>query len=57
MTRKLAIIIVAVVLGLGALSAGIAYASGAVGGDDDKPLSGDCAPEGHRRGARVHGRR
>ena len=40
MSRKLVIVIVAVVLAVGALTAGIAFASGAVGGDDDQPLTG-----------------
>jgi hypothetical protein len=40
MSRKLVVVIVAVVLAVGALTAGIAFASGAVGGDDDQSLSG-----------------
>ena len=35
MSRKLVVVIVAAVLAVGALTAGIAFASGAVGGDDD----------------------
>jgi hypothetical protein len=40
MSRKLVLVIVAVVLAVGALTAGIAFASGAVGGDDDQALTG-----------------